>query len=88
MNEHSQRLIERIFNTIELYEKDKITARELALNVEGNCNALEEKDLVSMCMRFLSKIDDSIHLYNESEGRNFLLDVLKQFKESIFNQNR
>ncbi|MBF7084381.1 hypothetical protein IT084_15615 [Desulfallas sp. Bu1-1] len=88
MNEHSQRLIERILEAFELYEKKKITAKELVLNVEGNCNALEEKALVSMCKKILSKIDDAIHLYNENEGRNFLLKEFKLFKEAILNHNR
>lgn len=80
MNEHSSRLLERIFNAIDDFLVDKIDSLYLFNIVEGNVNAMEENGPKVMLEHFLVVINDSIYLYDEGEGKKYLKTEYEKLK--------
>lgn len=81
MNEHSERLLSRIFSSIEFYEEGKLTEGELLSNIEAHSGAIEEKDIQGIFNDFAVKIAESIYLFDVEEGKKFLkqqIDILKE----------
>lgn len=83
MEEHNLRLLNRILDSLGKYENNEIPVGKLELDIEGSCNALEDNKLTNICRKLISKINDANYLYNENDGREFLLQEIAQFKENI-----
>jgi hypothetical protein len=89
MSEHTNKILEHIKSSLELYEKGKLNEEQLELNLTGNINAIEEQDIRNQLNDFIPKIEESLFLYDTEQGRQFLLQEIKKLKNKLFiQQNR
>ena len=77
MDNHTRRLINVIFTSLNLFRNDKIDEKVLLSSVESVSNALENNEIKALLDNFAIKIEESLYLYDVDEGKKFLLEEIK-----------
>ncbi|KJS13664.1 MAG: hypothetical protein VR67_03475 [Peptococcaceae bacterium BRH_c8a] len=83
MNDHSKRLIDRVFHALGRYEDGTVVEDELLRDIEGICSAIEEEGVQNLVSKLALKIDESRHLYDVEEGKTFLSLEIGKFKKAM-----
>lgn len=83
MNEHTKRLLNRIYESLDLYEQGKIDEENLVHNIEGNCTAIEEHTIADRVDKFILAVEYSE--YGVPKRREFVIREIHALKESVSN---
>jgi len=80
MTDHTNRILKKIFIEIECYQKAEINEKALMRYLEPQVSAIEEASIRQILDDFILKIEESLYLFNEKDGKVFLLDKIAELK--------
>ncbi len=83
MNEHSLRLIKRIDEVVLDYLAGKTDSRQLLYASEGITSAVEETPVRQKLEKLIFEINNSIYLYDEIEGKQYLRKEYEKFTNDM-----